>query len=382
MPRSRASLALFYFVFIGALGLFLPYFSLWLAAQGLAPTEISLILAISPLMGLAAPPLVGLLADTLRARGWLLRFLTTGTALAFCGFLHAGGLVWFAAVAATFAFLRAPIWALVDSAALEHVRKHGGSYGRLRLWGSLGFVLAALVGGSILDRFGIDAICLTTIAVLGLAAAVAWSMPASPPETHREVVGTWLAMLRERDLWLLLGAVAAGQAAAASYDAYFSLHLVQHLGYTPSFVGIAFAVGVIAEVVMLALSGRVIPRLGYERALAIAFATAAARWLLLSFAHSPVAVLALAPLHAITFVFYYVAAVQLIRERAKPEVATAAQGLLSAASAFGSAIGMFVWGQLFDRAGGPAMYRGASAVAVVACVTAIGYARRRRLGLV
>src|SRR3954451_12774690 len=87
---SPAVLIPAYYVFLlGALGVFLPYFSLWLVGHGLTPTETTRVLALTPLMSLVAPPLVGLWADARRARAWLLSGGTLATWLAFCGFFVA-----------------------------------------------------------------------------------------------------------------------------------------------------------------------------------------------------------------------------------------------------------------------------------------------------
>src|SRR5262245_22809716 len=117
----------YYFTFYGALGFFLPYFSLWLVAHGLAPSEATRILSLTPLMSLLVPPLWGLLADARRARGWLLRGGSLLTWLAFLGFFRAAARPELYATTALFAFARAPLTSLADATTLEHVRQHGGS---------------------------------------------------------------------------------------------------------------------------------------------------------------------------------------------------------------------------------------------------------------
>ncbi|MBI5480597.1 MAG: MFS transporter [Deltaproteobacteria bacterium] len=376
--RPRVALALYYFALLGALGFFWPFLAAHLSGLGLQPWEIGAISALYPLGTLVAPPLAGLCADLLRARVWLLRALTAATAIAFAAFVHFGGtrpaLV---AAVATFALFRAPLSPMADAAAVEHARRHGGSYGAVRLWGSVGFLLAALAGGLLLDRSGSHVVMLAALAALLAAAVAVWAVPAPPPRAERGALRAAGRLLASGDFWLFLATVALGQVAHSAYDSFFSLHLAR-LGCGGRFTGLAWAVGVVAEIGLLAVSGRLIGRFGGARLLALAFAVGAARWLLLAEVRHPVLILALQPLHAVSFALYYVAGVTLTREQASEETQTAAQGLFSAAFALGGVVGMPLAGRLFERLGSRAMFGTAAAVAGMACACALLWAARRR----
>lgn len=381
MERDRSpapAIALFYFAFVGSLGLFLPFFPLYLERLGLAPTAITATTALGPAMGLIAPPLVGLLADALRRRIWVLRAISVGACLAFAAFLLAGPhRVALTVAIAAFSFFRSPLWALTDAAALEAVRVHGGSYGRVRVWGSIGFLGAVLGGGALLERAGPAAVMSACGAGLLGAAGCAFRLPAPPPPSRRSVLATWLELLRGRDVWLFLLAVAVGQMGAAAYDSCYSLHLAR-LGLGGGATGGLWAIGVSAEIALLHWSLPLLERFGPYRMLIFAYATGVVRWGLIAHATHPAVLVALQPLHAITFGVYYVAAVSIVRDRAAPEVATAAQGLLGAATAVGSVIGMPLAGALLERGGGRATFQGAAALAALATALAAGFASARR----
>ncbi len=149
------AISFFYFSFLGALGFFWPFFSLYLADLGLQPTEITRVLALSPIMGLIAPPLLGLLADARRARGWLLRGASLGAVLAFAALYAARARPAIYAATAAYALCRAPLLSMTDASAFESVRKHGGSYGSLRVWGSVGCVIVKKGCGKILATHGV-----------------------------------------------------------------------------------------------------------------------------------------------------------------------------------------------------------------------------------
>jgi MFS transporter, PPP family, 3-phenylpropionic acid transporter len=372
------AISLFYFSFLGALGFFWPFFSLYLAELGLAPHEITRVLALSPIMGLLAPPLLGLLADARRARGWLLRGASIGAVMAFAALYAARARPAIYAATAAYALCRAPLLSMTDASAFENVRRHGGSYGGMRVWGSVGFMLAVLGGGEILQSHGLSLVLLTTTASLGVAALCAWAMPAPPPEQHPEVVRAWLRMVGAADVWIFLLAVALGQAAHAVYDSSYSLHLARE-GHSTRFVGVAWAIGVGFEVALLFASGRLIGRFGASRLLAFGFAVAALRWIGLAHARSDLAILALQPLHAISFGLTYASGVTVMRERGGAETPTAAQGLYAAAFALGSIGGMSSAGRILEAHGDQVLFSGAAVVSAVACVCAIIYVLRGRL---
>ncbi len=367
-------IALYYFSFFGALGIFLPYFSLWLVAHGLTPSQATRVVSLVPLSSLVVPPLVGLVADARHARGWLLRLGSVATALAFLGFFVARshGSVWL--VTALFCAFRAPLTSLIDATTLSHVRHHGGSYGRIRLWGSLGFLVATVSAGAAIEARGVGVVVPLGAWSLAVGAAVSFALPASPPSERPGVVGAWLHMLASADTLLFLVAVALAYMATAAYDSAFSLHL-QRLGFGGRFIGGAWAAGVVGEIALMAASRGIVARVGAPRLLALSIAVAAVRWTLLAVVRAPVLILCLQPLHGITFGLFWIAGVTVARDRGHA-APTAAQGLFSAALGVGSLVGMNVAGVLFERGGGRLLYASAGAVAAVGAVAAGVHARR------
>lgn len=365
------AIATYYVTFFGALGIFLPYFSLWLTARGLAPAEATRVIS------LVAPPLVGLLADARRARGWLLRGLSLLTCVAFFGFFVARARPAIYAATALFALFRAPLTSLVDATTLDHVRHHGGSYGRIRLWGSLGFLVAAVGFGALADHAGIGALPAATAWALAVAAAASFALPAPPPLERPGVVGAWLRLVGDGESWIFFAAVALGQMATAAYDSGFSLHLAR-LGFGGRFIGVAWATGVASEIVLMALSGGIVRRLGAAPLFACSLATATARWLLLSRVTSAAAILCLQPLHGVTFGMFWVAGVTLVRDRGAA-APTAAQGLFAAALGVGSLVGMNLAGWLLEAGGAALLYGSAGGAAAAATACAVIYGRRSRI---
>jgi MFS transporter, PPP family, 3-phenylpropionic acid transporter len=352
------AIAAYYFTYLGAIGVFLPFISLYLKDLGLPASEVTQLMALGPLASLLVPPVVGFLADFGRARVWLLRLGTAATAVVSLGFIGVHGRVVLVATMMAFSAFRAPLLSLVDASALDR-----GHYGRIRLWGSAGFLVAVLAGGYLHDRAGALRVMAGCSGALAVATMVSFALPAPPLETRPRIFDEWRKMLAQRRLWLFLVAVWLTQSAGAIYDSGFSLHL-QRLGFDGRFVARAWAVGVGTEVLLMWASPALLRRARAERLLAAGAFTGAIRWFLLGRAGGGAAILLLQPLHAVTFGLTYIAGVHVMRDRggATP---TAAQGLYSMVMMVGSIAGMTAAGWLLERLGGQGMFTVASAVALL-----------------
>jgi MFS transporter, PPP family, 3-phenylpropionic acid transporter len=334
-------------------------------------------MSMGPVMTALTPLAMGLLADARRARVWLLRGGSIATACAFAFFFRARPGASIYLVFALFSLFRAPLSSLADATAVEIVRRDGGSYGRLRLWGSIGFLVAVAAGGPATDLLGLRSLLGLTTATLFVAAASAFAIPAPPPEARPHVLRAWSTMLAAPEAWLFVAAVVLGQVACSAYDGCFSLHLTR-LGHGAGFVGAAWAIGVAAEVGVLAASGRLMARHGAARLFAFALGVASLRWLLLAHVTDGPLLLVLQPLHGITFGCFHAGAVTLMRDRAPTAAPTAAQGLYYSAAGVGSVLGLSLAGRLLDTSGAPTLFTCASISAAGAFACAATFAQRSR----
>lgn len=402
-PSPRA-ISLYYFGIFAALGVYLPYFPRWLDARGVQGFAMGVITATLPAMSLVAPPAFGVLADVLGVRIWLLRAACAGAFLVFALLTLAAALgvplgavgLFFAVLA--FAFFRAPMFQMADVVALEMSTGAGISYGRLRLWGSLSFALTATAAGFWLDVARPAMLPATIAAALLIAFAISWALPArgevlfrrrdgggdpgaaeAAPRARsaRSVRAQARALLQRRDFRLFLGAAFLAQAAGSSYDLCYSLHL-RDAGLSERLVGVAWAVGVFAEIALMASSGRLLAWAPAPVLLAISYLGASLRWALLSWVSWGPALVALQPLHAVSFALLWIASLAYTKERAPPEILATAQGLFSASAGAGSVLGMPVWGELYKRGGGALTFGVASIAAFLAFVLAVPFARSAR----
>ena len=380
VPGRLLPLRLYYFASFAALGAYLPYFPRWLEARGVEGIAMGIVAGLLPAMSVLGPPFIGFLADTLGLRGSILRIATGGACLSLAALaVGARGQLPFAALFAAvlaYAVFRSPIMMLADVVAMERVKAAGTTYGEVRLWGSVGFLLAAFATGRLLDPGAAVPLPATIAALLFVAFLSSIPLPARPAASHLPVGTEVRRMLRAPSFAIFLVLSFIGQVAGSAYDLCFSLHL-RDLG-AASDTGLAWTLGVLAEVVLLRGADRLLARSTPPRLLALSLLGAAGRWALLATVRSVPLVLALQPLHAVSFALAWVSSVAYVKERAPAHALAAAQGLFTAALGAGSVVGMLAWGTIYRRAGGAAVFGAASATALAAGIGATFWARTFR----
>jgi PPP family 3-phenylpropionic acid transporter len=273
---------------------------------------------------------------------------------------------------------------LADVIAMEEASTGSSTYPRLRLWGSVGFLVTAMGAGRLLDPADPTMIPLVIAGFLVLAALAALTLPARARATSSAAEGSLTPALRSRaasdllrraDFRVFLAASLLGQGAHSAYDLCFTLHL-RDIGVEGSAVGLAWALGVLSEVLVMAFGAPLFDRFSAPRLLAVAFGGACLRWLFIAGVRDGAALLAAQPLHAVSFSLMWLASLALIKERVPAGILATGQGLFTASLALGSVFGMLVWGAVYRRAGGPAMFVIAAAVSASACALAVLLVRR------
>jgi PPP family 3-phenylpropionic acid transporter len=186
------------------------------------------------------------------------------------------------------------------------------------------------------------------------------------------------ALLSEPDFQLFLVVAFLGQCGQVAYDIGFSLHLAD-LGVTHPAIGAAWAIGVAAEVLLLASPVRAFRSQRVARWMAWALAGAAARWALIATIRSPALLFVLQPLHAISFGLVWLTQMAYASRRFPARSLATAQGLFATAIGLGSVVGMLLWGPVYSRAGGSIVFAGAAVFAVCASALAVALDRRVRI---
>jgi len=307
-------LSAFYFSYFAYVGAFAPYFALYLRALGYSPAEIGLLLAVNPVARIFGPNLWGWLADHHGARGRLIRLTAVGAALSFTAVFFNFGFAWMFAALLLLNLFWCGVLPLAESATLSLVGARVGAYGRIRLWGSVGFVAVVIVAGYGLDRFGIGALSLLVLVLLALTAASTFWLPRDRATSHHPGHGSILSIVRRPEVIALLGGFFLMQVAHAPYNSFYSIHLVE-AGYSKTAVGWLWSLGVIAEIGLFMLLPRLMRAYSLTQILLFSFGCTFVRLLMIAWGVASLTILLAAQvLHAITFGAFHSAGVALMHQ--------------------------------------------------------------------
>jgi MFS transporter, PPP family, 3-phenylpropionic acid transporter len=344
-------------------GAHVPYFPVWLNGRSLSASEISFIVAAPFFLRLLVTPLLAVFADHRQNHRSMIVALSW-TALCLVAVLSQMSGFWpVFLLAVPFAMATTSIMPLTETLAVSRVRADGLDYGRVRLWGSLTFVVMGLAGGFLVERFGggVGVWLLVLGAVLTVAAAH-WLPGVNPVAAPSQVARAALSrddvmgLVRSPLFLLFLLSVGCTQASHATFYTFGALHW-QALGISSISIGVMWAIAVLAEVALFAWSRPVAEKFGPIELLTAGAAAAVARWSIMSF-DPPLAVLIpLQVLHALTYGATHLAAIHFIA-RAVPDAAAGTAQALYASVAAGVIMGFatLVSGPLFSAYGSGAYW--------------------------
>jgi PPP family 3-phenylpropionic acid transporter len=380
-------LRLIYFLYYGAVGTTLPYFAPYLRDLGFSGSAIGTVQMLSPLVAPAAALGWAALADRTGAPERMLRLATT-VSLAAAVFLPAARTP--LAVGAVLLFQSVgdrAVVPLLDSITMAHVRRSPGqAYSRIRLGGSLGFTVLALLGGGLLAWRGdrpadplVPWLILSLVA--GYALAVRGLPHAEPPGGERP---GWLAvrsLLGDRRLLLLLVGGALHWLACAPFHLFFGL-LVRDRALPSVVTGLGMGTGVMAEMAVLLAFPWLASRWSLKGLFAAAFAGSALRWLALWQAESAAAVIALQLLHGLTFGLFWSCSVESMARLVPAPLRATGQALFTAVVfGAGNAAGYQLAGLALDHYGrSPPLFAWAAAVELLPLLGAAFLMGKSRFG--
>ncbi len=314
----------FYFAFVGC---FLPYFSLYLKSVGLSAWDIGVLMALMPLMRMLAPAFWGWLADRRGHKTALIRSTLAASVIAFAGFLWTHEFLYLALTMVVMSLFWSASLPLMEALTLGHLRHHVERYGRVRLWGSLGFIVAVQGVGLLLVSLPAASIPLTCLGLLGGALLIAMLLPESEPVVVDHGSGGLREVLSQPAVIALLAAGFMMSAAHAPLYTFLSIHLVD-LGYGKAAIGGLWSLGVMAEIMVFVFMPRLL-RIGSLRGiLLICFSLAVLRFLLIGWlAAWPVAVIVAQLLHGATFGAHHAASITALNRWFPPRHQGTAQSL-------------------------------------------------------
>lgn len=364
----------FYFFYFALLGATAPFFALYFDHLGFSAARIGELVAIPMLMRCVAPNLWGWLGDATGRRLAIVRLGALCTLASFALIFVSQSYAWLALVMALHAFFWHAVLPQFEVITLAHLRDQAARYSRLRLWGSIGFIVTVVGLGQLFERVSLDAYPWALILIMGgIVLGSLWVPNAQP--AHREETaahGGFLAQLRRPGVLAFYVCVALMQLSHGPYYTFISIHL-EALGYERGLIGQLWALGVVAEILLFLVIPRLLVRCSLRQVLLASFLLAALRWLLLGNLADHLGVLLFAQvLHAATFGSFHVAAIHFVQRSFGARQQGQGQALYASLSGVGGALGALYSGYCWTALG-PAWTFGLASLAALAaaCVTAI-----------
>jgi len=339
-------LTLFWFTYFGSLGIFFPYFSLYLRENaGLSGTQLGTILAISPLVGMITQPIWGQVADRTGARGRMLAFLTLGTALGYLGLGVAEGFGAIVVATAALALVGTALFPLMTSVSLAILRDAGPhAFGYTRVWGTIGFLVlvimfpwlleyhrppeALVAAKTTISQPGLGLMFPVIASLVFIAGLIAFLLPKKGAVALRAARGDWRELVGNRPFIRFL---------VYSLISHFLMHgplwlfplFVRSRGGDLDTIRGMWILMLIVEIPLVLLTGSGLKRIGARGLLGVGVAIGGLRWLLCAVISDLNFLFAVQALHGVTVVGLNLGSPLYLDVVAPEKLRSTAQGILS-----------------------------------------------------
>jgi PPP family 3-phenylpropionic acid transporter len=309
MPGQPVSFALFLFTYYAYAGTFATYASLFFAERGMSAPQIGILMSLIQVMRILGPNLWGWVADHTQQRVKVLRLTAVAALVACVGIAYGRSFAQlFAAMVLLnlFTSAQAP---LSEALMLAGMKGDLTNYGRIRLWGSLGFVCAVMAAAYGLDWFGVAALPWIAGALMLLVLTASLRIREAPRAESAHAAPALISVLRQPAVIAFFVQLALMVAAHSALYVYYSLYL-ERIGYGKPVIGAMWSIGVLAEIVFFYFQAAVFQRVPAQRLILFAFAVGLLRFAMIGAGAGWLAVLVLAQLlHAATFAAHHSASV-------------------------------------------------------------------------
>lgn len=304
----------FYFFYFSVIGAFAPYWSLYLQSLGFSALQIGVLMSLLLFTRIFSPAAWGWLADHMGKRVRVVQIAAASGLLSFCGFFLGESFAWVFFVMLSMSFFWSASLPLMEAITLSHLGERTDKYGRIRSWGSVGFVLAVVGIGYFLQS--VEIIWLLWI-ILGLKFGIvifSYQIPEKEIINYTAGLHTVRQICLRPEVMAFLIASLLMLFAHGAYYTFFSIYLVEH-GYDKGFVGWLWATGVICEIGIFFIMPWLMRHFSLKHILIFSFACAILRFLLIGQGVAwPVIIVFAQVLHAATYGAHHIAAMMVIHQ--------------------------------------------------------------------
>jgi PPP family 3-phenylpropionic acid transporter len=343
----------------------MPFINIHFALLGLSGAQIGLLSALTPLMALSAAPALAALADRQGTRTRILALTLAGMALAMVLLNFPTTFPAIVPLMLVLAVTRSPVGPLGDSLVARMAARHRLDFGAMRLWGSLGFAVVAIVVGAIWQRIGYSLMFPITAALLA-PVALAATLLEEGPVVERAARRPFREVGRDRGLIAILAATFL-MGASLGMDGAFQGIYVQHLGGGGFLVGALFGISAFSELPTMRYATALSRRIGAPATLLLAYGLFEINYIGFALARDPLVLVPLTMIKGFGFGLYFASTVRIVDERTPSEWASTVQAVMNAgAGGLAPLLASLLGGAIFDALGPASIY--------VACSTSVGLA--------
>ncbi|MBI4937080.1 MAG: MFS transporter [Nitrosomonadales bacterium] len=347
----------FYFFYFAFVGMFAPYWGLYLQSIQFDAMQIAILMSVQPVMRMLAPALWGWLADRTGNRQQVVRVAALGAALSFLGVFFTTQFYGLLLVIGVMGFFWSASMPLVEATTLTYLGKHSAHYGRIRSWGSVGFIVTVIGLGYAFDYIAIAWILWAGVVIKFGILIYARQIPPTEELAHHTDSQPITRIVLQPQVLALFGACFLMALAHGPYYTFYSIYVVEH-GYAKSAVGWLWALGVICEIGVFFLMPWLMRRFSLAQMLTASLMLAVLRFLLIGWFVDSLPLLLLAQvLHAATFGAFHASGVALVHQFFQGRHQSKGQALFGSITyGAGGVAGGLMSGPLWQHWGASAMF--------------------------
>lgn len=338
-----------YFLYFGAMGIFLPYFNLYCHHLGFSGFQIGTLSALRTLTTVIFSLFWGILADKFHSRKIIYVLCNFASVAIWICYFGAEKFWAMFVITIFYGIFYSPIISFMEAFAMDILGEKKRSYGTIRVWGSIAFIIMVATLGGIIDIYSIKIILPIIFTASLMQALISLKTPNVIIKKESHFVKAKVPIKRRLIIFLFCAFLML--MSHGTYYGFFSIHL-SALGYKNTFIGFAWALASIAEIFVMIKSNWIFERFTLENVLIFSFIVAALRWFILSCVVSPVLILMSQILHAVTYGTFHIASILYIDSLMLNKDKTLGQAVNNAITyGLGMMIGFFINGYLYESIG-------------------------------
>ena len=361
MNNLYVRLSSVYFVYYAFVGGFVPYWGLYLKSLHFSPTDIGLLLSLFQFSRVFAPSFWGWLADhTQRRTAWIK--LTAGFGLlSFGGVFFGTSFAWLFMVMAILSLFTSSTLPLLESTTLALIKRYrqpdSHSYSHIRLWGSIGFIIAVVLLGFALDTFSVNALLWFLLAMQVSLFALVFTIPEPVAVKHTEAYFSIWQVLKNPTVLATMFASVLMVGAHSVYYSFFSIYM-ESQGYSKSIIGLLWAIGVLCEIGIFMMMPKLMKHFSLKKILIVSLSLAVLRFGVIGLQPQFLWLIVIVQaLHAMTFGAFHASSIEIIEHYFKGRHQARGQAIYNSMGyGVGGVIGGVTGGLMMQHFGGTATF--------------------------